>query len=108
MNPRTRLSWGRYPQHPQTVHPVQWPSEVDGAVAAAREAAPGGTLAFGMGRSYGDSCMAESDHVVATAGFDRVISADWGTGTIEITRLLAISQPRSALSVFVAQSRANT
>ncbi|MGJ7606383.1 FAD-binding protein [Variovorax sp. LT1R20] len=94
MNPRTRLSWGRYPQHPQTVHPVQWPSEVGGAVAAALAAGTGGTLAFGMGRSYGDSCMAESDHVVTTAGFDRVLSADWDTGTV-------VAQPGLTLGALI-------
>ena len=94
MNARTRLSWGRYPQHPQTVHPVQWPSEVEGAVAEALAAATGGTLAFGMGRSYGDSCMAASDHVVATAGFDRVLSVDWDTGTI-------VAQPGLTLGALI-------
>lgn len=35
-----------------------------------------------MGRSYGDSCMAASDHVVAMAGMDRVIAVDWETGVV--------------------------
>jgi FAD/FMN-containing dehydrogenase len=51
-------------------------------VAAAYAAAAGGTLAFGMGRSYGDSCMAASDHVVSTRAMDRVLSADWQTGVV--------------------------
>lgn len=42
----------------------------------------GGTLAFGMGRSYGDSCLAESDHVVSMSAMDRVIAVDWETGVL--------------------------
>ncbi|UVH56625.1 FAD-binding oxidoreductase [Variovorax paradoxus] len=82
MNSSARLSWGRYPHHPQTAHAVHWPSEVEGAAASALAQGSGGTLAFGMGRSYGDSCMAASDHVVAMAGMDRVIAADWETGVV--------------------------
>lgn len=75
-------SWGRYPKHPQTPHPVHWPEEVGHAVETIRAVGSGRALAFGMGRSYGDSCMAESDHVVATPGMDRVLAADWTTGII--------------------------
>lgn len=42
----------------------------------------GATLAFGCGRSYGDSCLAESGHVLAMKGMDRVLAADWGTGVV--------------------------
>lgn len=42
----------------------------------------GRTLAFGKGRSYGDSCMAESDHVLVTTGMDRILSADWTHGVV--------------------------
>lgn len=72
------LSWGRYPKHPQTGHPMHWPTDV----AAAVQAAGAGTLAFGRGRSYGDSCLASSDHVLAMPGMDRFLSADWATGRI--------------------------
>ncbi len=76
------LSWGRYPQHPQTGHPVQWPDQVEGALRAVTGLQTGRSLAYGKGRSYGDSCLSESDHVVVTAGMDRVIAADWKTGLI--------------------------
>src|SRR5687767_2044282 len=79
---RTRLSWGRYPRFPQTTHAVSWPAEVEKAMEQALSAAAGCTLAFGMGRSYGDSCLAESDHVVATASMDRIVWADWDAGVI--------------------------
>src|SRR4029078_11539096 len=41
----------------------------------------GATLPFGNGRSYGDSCMAASDHVVHLR-HDRLVGADWKTGVI--------------------------
>ena len=62
---RPVLSWGRYPDHPQTPHPVHWPDEVPAKLAAIRGQSQGGTLAFGCGRSYGDSCLAVSNHVLA-------------------------------------------
>jgi FAD/FMN-containing dehydrogenase len=75
-------SWGRYPKHPQTPHAVQWPEDVSHAVEAIGASGKGRALAFGMGRSYGDSCMAESDHVVATPAMDRILEADWKTGFV--------------------------
>ncbi len=94
------LSWGRYPRHPQTAHPVHWPDEVGRAVDAISLNGARRGLAFGMGRSYGDSCMAESDHVVAMPGMDRVVAADWETGVIRaqagltLAALIAIALPR--------------
>lgn len=75
------LSWGRYPRHLQRPHPVGWPADIAPAVVSAtREGC--GTLAYGMGRSYGDSCLAEGDEVVFTRAMDRVLSADWSTGVV--------------------------
>jgi FAD/FMN-containing dehydrogenase len=93
-------SWGRYPRHPQTGHPVHWPQEVSGALAAVARLGRGGTLAYGKGRSYGDSCLAESDQVLATAAMDRVLHADWQTGLITaqagltLDALIRIALPR--------------
>ena len=75
-------SWGRYPHHPQTPHTITWPTEVAAAVAQVSSLGHGTTLAFGRGRSYGDSCLAQADHVIATAGMDRIVSANWQTGLV--------------------------
>ena len=90
-------SWGRYPRYPQTGEPCNWRSDIkkrlDGAGVA-------GTLPFGNGRSYGDSCLAASDQVLSLRALDRLIRADWNTGLIRaeagvtLGELLALAIPR--------------
>jgi len=75
-------SWGRYPRHPQTPHPVAWPFEIESALSRLRSQGVESTLGYGCGRSYGDSCLAQSDHVIALAGMDRLIAADWQSGVV--------------------------
>ena len=95
----TVLSWGRYPHSPQQVHAVAWR---DAAYPAWRDASRehGTTLAFGNGRSYGDSCLAASGHVVQTLALDRLIAADWQTGVlraepgITLEQILNVAIPR--------------
>jgi FAD/FMN-containing dehydrogenase len=93
------LSWGRYPNFPQEPHPIPWRD------MAARNwhrvhAEHGTTLAFGNGRSYGDSCLAASGHVVQTLPLDRIIEADWATGVlraepgITLEQILQVAIPR--------------
>lgn len=81
MSTPTLLSWGRYPHVPQVPHPVAWR---DLALRSWREVrdAQGTTLAYGNGRSYGDSCLAASRHVLHTLPLDRMISVDWNTGVL--------------------------
>jgi FAD/FMN-containing dehydrogenase len=94
------LSWGRYPRHPQIPHPAHWPEDVSQALAAIATVGHGAALAFGCGRSYGDSCLAESDHVVSMQGMDRVLAADWETGVVlaqsglTLADLIRIALPR--------------
>lgn len=92
-------SWGRYPNHPQAAHPVQWRDrlrEIWTHVASSN----GTTLAYGNGRSYGDSCLAASDHVVYMRHLDRFIAADWQSGVVRaeagatLDDVLQIAVPR--------------
>jgi FAD/FMN-containing dehydrogenase len=76
------LSWARYPRRPQQSHPVHWPDEVPCTLHEIAGAHVDGALAFGMGRSYGDSCLAASDHVISMRGMDRVLAVDWDSGVI--------------------------
>ncbi len=75
------LGWGRFPDFPQTVNPVYWQSDV---ATALRDLTTrfGNTLAYGNGRSYGDSCLASSDQVIGTRSLNRFIDADWENGRI--------------------------
>jgi FAD/FMN-containing dehydrogenase len=92
-------SWGHYPYAPQTSHPLPWR---ESAQASLRELSTsfGTTLPFGNGRSYGDSCLAATDHVVALRDLDRFISVDWTTGVLRaeagvmLGEVLALSVPR--------------
>ncbi|PVX82295.1 FAD-binding oxidoreductase [Paraburkholderia unamae] len=95
----TVLSWGRYPAVPQEAHSLTWR---DRAVATWREVAQahGNALAFGNGRSYGDSCLAASNHVVRALPLDRLITVDWTTGVlraepgITLEQILEVAIPR--------------
>lgn len=94
------LSWGRYPRHPQTSYPLHWPEDAAKGIATIESLGRAGTLAFGCGRSYGDSCLAESGHVLAMQGMDRVLAADWETGVVlaqaglTLAELIRIALPR--------------
>jgi FAD/FMN-containing dehydrogenase len=94
------LSWGRYPRHPQTPHSVHWPEEVPQSLAAIESVGHSTSLAFGCGRSYGDSCLAASGHVLAMQNMDRMLAADWETGVVlaqaglTLAELIRIALPR--------------
>lgn len=92
-------SWGRYPQTPQTPHGCSWRSEVPGQLQRVVEA-HGSTLAYGNGRSYGDSCFAASDQVLHMRTLDRFIQVDWQQGTlvaeagVTLAEILAVAIPQ--------------
>jgi FAD/FMN-containing dehydrogenase len=77
----TLKSWGRYPDYPQAAHPVIWRDRLRPVWEQVANA-NGTTLAYGNGRSYGDSCLAATDQVVHMRPLDRFISADWQTGVV--------------------------
>jgi FAD/FMN-containing dehydrogenase len=95
----TVLSWGKYPNYPQAAHRINWRSEIPDAIEALKSQF-GNTLPFGNGRSYGDSCLATSSHVLSTRSLDRIISADWDNGVVVVEpgmtlgELLNMSIPR--------------
>jgi FAD/FMN-containing dehydrogenase len=87
----TVLSWGRYPNAPQEAHAIAWRDTSRATwLEAARE--KGTTLAFGNGRSYGDSCLAVSSHVMRTAALDRLIAVDWQTGVLRAEPGITLGQ----------------
>jgi FAD/FMN-containing dehydrogenase len=94
------LSWGRYPYQPQIPHYANWPEDITQLLLTNNLNESSSTLAFGCGRSYGDSCLAASGHVIATQKMDRVISVNWDTGVIfaqaglTLDEVISIALPR--------------
>ncbi|HYS08125.1 MAG TPA: FAD-binding oxidoreductase [Myxococcales bacterium] len=87
-------SWGRYPQarHAREV-PLAWRADL--MLPATRP-----LLAYGQGRSYGDSCLNDGGTLLRTAGLDRFISLDDATGVlrceagITLGEILRLTVPR--------------
>lgn len=76
------LSWGRahrYPHHAEALH------FADGAAAAiaAAKASSWSVLAYGRGRSYGDSCLNAGGALLDTRGLDRFIAFDPIAGELD-------------------------
>ena len=92
------LSWARFPNYPQRPVRVSWRSDLPGLLTGLRRSV-NTTLPFGNGRSYGDSCLAASDHVLAMRALDRIIQADWDQGLVVVEpgmtlgELLAVTVP---------------
>lgn len=72
----TPMSWGRYPRLAQ--HIVRMADRH----AALPLPAEGSILPYGLGRSYGDSCLNGGGTLIATRGLDRFISFDRESGKI--------------------------
>ena len=93
------LSWGRYPAVPQTPTACDWRSDLPARLERAKRQHRT-TLAYGAGLSYGDSCLAASDHVLHMRPLDRFISADWDAGVlaaeagVTLEDILAAAIPR--------------
>jgi FAD/FMN-containing dehydrogenase len=93
------LSWGNHPPFPQTATACHWRGDLPAHLARARRD-HGTTLPYGAGLSYGDSCLAASDHVLHVRPFDRFIGADWSSGVITaeagvtLEEILAVAIPR--------------
>ena len=66
------LSWGNHPRIPQTPRSCHWRDTLPAELADTSRA-HGTTLPFGNGRSYGDSCLAASDHVLHLKPLDRFV-----------------------------------
>jgi FAD/FMN-containing dehydrogenase len=70
-------SWGRYPKAaPAAVLPVFWRSDLP----FARGAPP--FLAYGMGRSYGDSCLNGGGTLLTARTLDRFVALDEAKGLL--------------------------
>lgn len=93
------VSWGRYPNCPQAAQTCAWRADL-APLLDRLVTNYGSTLPFGNGRSYGDSCLAVSDHVLHMRSLNRFIEADWKTGSVvaeagvSLEELLRVTIPR--------------
>ena len=75
MTGQRTYSWGRLPRVTQRVHAMHWRDEPLPAIEES-------LLPWGLGRSYGDSCVNDGHAVIATRGLDRILSFDRERGVI--------------------------
>jgi FAD/FMN-containing dehydrogenase len=74
------LSWGRYPKTAhQHVHKPAWNDQVPEIL---KVAAPGSLLPYGLGRSYGDSCLNAGRELVDCRRLNRILGFDESTGML--------------------------
>jgi len=77
MTGRIPQSWGRYPRAKDSrVIPLNWSTD------RLPNSANDKLLPFGMGRSYGDSCLNEGGTLLATKGLDRFLQFDPQSGVL--------------------------
>lgn len=83
------LSWGRYPsvEHRQVYKPA-WDDQVPEIVQAA---APASLLPFGLGRSYGDSCLNAGRDLIDCHRLNRILGFDETTGLIRCESGVSLS-----------------
>ena len=87
-------SWGRYPQatHAAEIR-LAWRAGLELPLV-------GPLLAYGQGRSYGDSCLNDGGKLLRTAGLDRFISFDADSGVLRceagvtLGEILRLAVPR--------------
>lgn len=72
------LGWGRYPRTPQAGREIAWIDDIPRTLKVSKKP----TLAYGNGRSYGDSCLAVSREVLHIKTLDRMLGVDWTSGII--------------------------
>lgn len=74
------FSWGRYPKvaH-QHVHKPAWNDQVPQILAAA---SPASLLPYGLGRSYGDSCLNAGRELIDCRRLNRILGFDPSLGMI--------------------------
>ena len=85
------LSWGKYPNKKQKPKYIFWPEDVKLSLNSAIKNNTT-TLPFGLGRSYGDSCLAKSNNILNMHLMDRMISFDVKKGIIIAQSGISIEQ----------------
>jgi len=83
------LSWGRYPKTAhQHVHKPAWNDQVPDILHAA---APNSLLPYGLGRSYGDSCLNAGRELIDCRRLNRFLGFDESTGLLRCESGVSLS-----------------
>src|SRR5215472_14606468 len=83
------LSWGRYPRvSHRDVHKPAWDDQVPEILEAA---GPGCLLPFGVGRSYGDSCLNAGHELIDCHRLNRILGFDESTGMVRCESGVSLS-----------------
>lgn len=92
------LSWGRYPgvEHHQIYKPA-WNDQIPRIL---NNAEPGSLLSFGLGRSYGDSCLNAGRDLIQCQRLNRILGFDESTGVVRCESGVAL---RDIVEVFLAK-----
>jgi len=83
------LSWGRYPrvEHRHVYKPA-WNDQVPGIL---QTSAPASLLPFGLGRSYGDSCLNAGHELIDCHRLNRILGFDESTGMVRCESGVSLS-----------------
>jgi len=81
MSAKQFTSWGNFPQVSQSIQEIYWQDQIPKAIDYCSEAETT-TLAVGLGRSYGDSCLSESGFPLRLIQMNRVIHFDTQVGIL--------------------------
>lgn len=87
-------SWGRYPKLPQQAIYADWTDQLSSLQATQLK---DGFLPFGNGRSYGDSCLADSGTVLVMKGLNRFIRLDTESGVLRVEAGLTLGEILSVI-----------
>ncbi len=83
------LSWGRYPKTAhEHVHKPAWNDQLPEILEAA---APGSLLPYGLGRSYGDSCLNAGRELIDCRRLNRILDFNESTGMVRCESGVSLS-----------------
>ncbi|MFZ0687764.1 MAG: FAD-binding oxidoreductase [Terriglobales bacterium] len=83
------FSWGRYPKAAhQHVHKPAWDDQIPEIL---QNAAPGSLLPYGLGRSYGDSCLNAGRDLIDCRRLNRFLGFDEASGTLRCESGVSLS-----------------
>ena len=83
------LSWGRYPKTAhRAVHKPAWNDQIPDILACA---VPGSLLPYGLGRSYGDSCLNPGRELIDCRRLNRILGFDESTGMLRCESGVSLS-----------------